>query len=108
MDDQGAARARGGSIGTMRTVRLILLMLAGAFVGNIFSVGPGSRLDAAENQLTATVFGALIGLTIELLCRPKGPKDKAPWRFGIREMLFATAVAAVGLWIIVFLWNQWD
>ena len=68
MDDQRTDRKVWWVV--IRAFRLVVLMLAGALVGSVLGIGPGNRVDVAEDRLVLTVTGALIGLVIEALIRP--------------------------------------
>jgi hypothetical protein len=78
-------------------------MIAGAFAGLVVLTPVGRPVDTAKSALTAAIIGALGGVLLEWLIRPAQPKTKSPWRYGIRELLIAMAIAAIGLWIITAL-----
>ena len=83
----------------MDTFRLAMLMLVGAVVFALYIpevVGNGFEGPAA-------ILGAFAGLGVELFTRSGHPGQKTFWQFTTRELLMSTAVAAVGLAIIVAL-----
>jgi hypothetical protein len=91
----------------MGALRLAILMIAGAFVGQfMFGVGIGDRTSEVEKDLPAALFGPGCGFAIELFLRAGQPREKIAWRFSIRDALLMVAIAAIGLWIIIALWHS--
>src|SRR4051812_648921 len=90
----------------MKTLRLVVLMFFGAFMGQILFVPDiGDRNSAIETLLAATLSGAFCGLGIEIVLRAGQPSQKIAWRFSIRSALLMVAIVATALWVIVMLWN---
>lgn len=102
MDDQGTNRTGGGLI---RLLRLITLMLVGAYLGRwalseIFVSGDDYEFELT-NWLVGEICGALCGLSTELLLRRQNPLSP---RFNLKELLVAMALFALMLCAFTIRW----
>jgi hypothetical protein len=106
MDDQRTNRESGGSIAraSIRLLRLIFLMYAGAFVGfYVYSLTVQLSNDLtvrSEMGFLGVILGALSGLTFEWWLRSDGWRSM---RTSLRGLLVAITIAALGLGAIVYI-----
>jgi hypothetical protein len=103
-------REGGSVIGQqMKTLRLALLMLLGAFIGPIL-LGPGNVSEQlhrhlAENVFHGAILGALCGVAVELCLRGPQLAQKLTWQIRVRNLLLLVGIVATALWIFILLRN---
>jgi hypothetical protein len=106
MDDQRTDREGGG--GLKPTIRMVLLMALGAFIGATITpriVGSSAEIEwRAQARILAVILGALVGLGTECLIRPPTETKAIKPKFSIRDLLILITIAAIGCWILTTLW----
>ena len=106
MDDQRTNRKGGGSIvrASIKLLRLVVLMYAGAFVGFYAYVVVVNLSDditvRSETGFIGVICGALSGLAFEWWLRSDGLQSI---RISMRSLLLAIATSAALLGMIVYI-----
>jgi hypothetical protein len=89
----------------LQVLRLIVLMLIGASVGVLMTIGPTHRFsELEERRLSGAIFGALCGFAAELIVRQvlPIPENTPPLRFSLRTLLITITYTAILMGLIAY------